>query len=409
MGILKGKKYGYRLTALLCSVVVVFGVMVIPVMAAENTGVRVKKCYSYSNRWGGKIYDACQSYSVVRYDKKGRLIQESEYNKAGKLVDREKYQYNAAGLLTKYRRSRGNGSIWKEEQRVYDSNNRLIEKSASYSSEQWGYRAPCVRDENGRLIEKSRYTWGNYDKENETYCWTQKYTYDERGNLLESVRYVSEDGAYAWKKVYTYNENNQCLTYTEYNSKGEIRDMEEFVYDAKGKEIEHTRKYGIDLRDFIYFKYTYDENGILKEKEYRNDLNSYKTIYDTAGNEIENFYYNKSGKLTGHIVRTYNKKNNLAETERYDKNGELTGRTVYTYNKKGALTEEKEYDKDGKKTQNIKTYKYDKDGNEIFSSEYWGGLVRDNEYVYNADGKLRMRKTLRDGKVEEIRKVAYYK
>ncbi len=120
--------------------------------------------------------------------------------------------------------------------------------------------------------------------------------YDEKGNMLEEVRYGSS-GKIRSKSTYIYK------------------------YNEKGNKVEEVR---------------YGSNDDTKSK------GTYK--YDDKGNKVEEAVYTASGKLDSKRTYKYDENENLVETLTYDASGKVTLKNSTKYDKKGNKVKKTSYD-----------------------------------------------------------------
>lgn len=158
---------------------------------------------------------------------------------------RDFYYYNTAGQLigsTEYGRNYENGG--------FDITNMM----------------KSVFDDNGNIVSKDYYQWGNYDYDDYTWKKTansEKYVYDEDGHL------TSDSVSYQYNE-YTYNEDGTVATKATYSrsSKSLIQKLTYSNYDEQGNP------------------WHYSSDGTYDSYKYEVDL-----AYDDDGNKVEEFQY----------------------------------------------------------------------------------------------------------------------
>ena len=99
-------------------------------------------------------------------------------------------------------------------------------------------------------------------------------SYDEKGNLLSSQ---SSSG---WKDEYAYDEYGNLILHKEFNGRGEVNDIREYIYDENGVLVEE-----IDRDSNDKYEYRYNENGWLTSIVLDGDAIQ-KFEYDEHGNVI---------------------------------------------------------------------------------------------------------------------------
>ncbi len=128
----------------------------------------------------------------------------------------------------------------------------------------------------------------------------------------------------------------------------------------------------------------------------------YETKYDIHGNAIENFSYNKHGRLFSHTENQYNDSNLATAHTRYGKNGKMLLGNTYTYNKSGEIIQYQSWEKD---TANIifrQAYEYTANNKPLKVVIYHSGgkLYCTTNYDYYDDGSKKKTTTYnRKGKV----------
>ena len=169
---------------------------------------------------------------------------------------------------------------------------------------------------------------------------------------------------------------------------GEIRDVYITQFNNDGNKIEENiYDKGVDLK--IKYKWTYDENGNLLEKNtyWSGDLYSKtKYTYDENGNLSEENLYGTSGNVWK-TKYTYDEKGNKIETKEYGYDGDLDWIYKYTYDENGNLLEQNKCGPKGSVESNTK-YTYDEKGNLLEKNEYnfRGSLKRVWKYTYDEKG-----------------------
>ena len=233
----------------------------------------------------------------------------------------------------------------------------------------WHYYE-CEYDENGNEIKYIPYV--SYGQAVGGYM---EYEYDEGGNRIREIDYDANGKVSLWAE-YEYDENGNQIKYIIYDADGEILWNSEWEYDESGNQIK------IPIMDRSgkiptgYRKIEYDEKGnAIKEigGDYADNGDEnvdYKSEseYDENGNQIKYIEYNSAGEVS------------RQEEYGYDENG---NRIKYIeYNSAGEVSKRKEYDKNGNA---IKIVEYDNDGRMSIYGDY--------EYEYDANGKIIQRIT----------------
>lgn len=215
-------------------------------------------------------------FKEFHFDVHEKLIEESEYDRNGKLEVRTLYRYNSLGLVS--------------EQIYYDSWNELIERHQFFF------------DDNGLLL-KSEVEYSNGSKFIKTYSFTALGQADE-------VIITDENDMFQGREVYHFGASGQKL---------EAIEMDESNIEV----LRHTMKYNDDqnLIDECIYRNSILENQHVYEYDMSGNL-SLSRSYDGAGKLLQstNHIYNISGQLVE--VRVNNPSNSTEMIEKYEYDAE---------------------------------------------------------------------------------------
>lgn len=198
------------------------------------------------------VYEINDSYSTYQYDSQGRLSQEDIYSKDGTLSARDKYTYTANGYIMNQYNSKGEknasaertGDTWVHTtsdgvyKRIYDSNERLIQ----------------------RITTMSGYSWGLVISKN--------YAYDKYGNVIYQDKH---EGSAIKKKspnvVYKQMPDGRVKATLENDYSQERHSNEiyyEYEYDSRGNWLKQTNTYDDEIRiaEIKYAKSDADFNRV---------------------------------------------------------------------------------------------------------------------------------------------------
>ncbi len=215
-------------------------------------------------------------YIYQVYDEaKGGLV----YNEEGILDFRDETEYNAAGSRVKTTRYGADEEIFYVMEWEYDSSDRLLAETTTYTQD------------------------GTEEK--------TEYTYDANGNCT-SIKY-----SYGWMSEYEYDANGNQIKATDYDESGAGRVQFEAEYDANGNEI--MRK-----------AYNYDFDGNISVSEFTSS-------YDDSGNLLER---KNTGELLGDSWNKYeyDAKGNMTKMTKLDQEGNVLRESSYEYNDEGVVT-----------------------------------------------------------------------
>lgn len=168
---------------------------------------------------------------------------------------------------------------------------------------------------------------------------TNKYNYDDKGNILEEFSYES-DGKLSDKTIYQYD-NQQRLTESRvYGSDGSLSYTNTNTYDDKGNIINENL-------EFVSGGGYYGNNK-----------------FNSNGDLIEWFWFGPDGKFNAHYSYIYDNAKNKMEAIVYDSTGSIKSKEAYKYDNQGKMIEKICMDS-GSSIIKRYTYKYNSDGNII--------------------------------------------
>ncbi|MCI0487056.1 MAG: TonB family protein [Blastocatellia bacterium] len=240
------------------------------------------------------------------------------------------------------------------------------------------------------------------------------YSYDEAGNLIESISYF--DGGKPRREVFNYNEEGNLVESLSYESKDSLVEKQTHTYNAEGDETEHLR---YDEKGELTSKtvYRHDSERRLVEKLFYKDEepNGKEAFaYDENGRTIERITYDGKGDMTGKTVTGYDDEANRIERSKYGPKGEFEGKTVTTYDPKGNVIAIDYYRADGGQAWKLE-FVYD-DKENVIEEKF---ANRDNlnmwayEYEYDSMGNWTKKTTSRffsvQGKVKPFPSHAIYR
>ncbi|MFY9622274.1 MAG: hypothetical protein WAM70_16380 [Pyrinomonadaceae bacterium] len=181
---------------------------------------------------------------------------------------------------------------------------------------------------------------------------TQKWSFDERGNLMEAVTFDA-DGSISSKLVYTYDAIGRHTGYEEY-------------YRGAGKAMGDPRKH----------IFTLDHNGKIVERiiyEADGSVGSRFTCkYDSKGNKIEDAYYSWTGATIGRTAYTYDAAGRVLTQAAHDANDVVSWKTVDSYDSAGRKVEWAQYQ------DQVLRYK------KLFKHEDKGRVTEEETFEFNA-------------------------
>ncbi len=212
------------------------------------------------------------SYTVKTYDGEGRPLLEEYYS----------------GTDT----TPGDTVQWE-----YDANGNLLSEEYHYSDPDWvSYKTQWEYDRKGRPISESTYRNGE--------LFNRKlYTYDKKGNLLETqddFEVTETEKRKYYRTEYTYDRKGNLLSEKKYYSFNEHREIlnKQFVYcyDKKGNLLEEKQLSAKDDSIVLSTTYTYDKAGNMRSKTHKHSKDHTQiSTYDEQGNLISYAWSHRNG------------------------------------------------------------------------------------------------------------------
>ena len=247
------------------------------------------------------------------YDTMGRTVQERIYDRA--VPDSyvyKNYSYDKAGNVTAL------------EQGSFDSDKALVSSYSEYSYNNMN-----------RLTDQ-------YSKIDDTRKSHTKFTYDKKGNKINIVDYISEDGSSNLKQSFEYDYGDRVIKEegimtrqaTEINPAQLGHYIKKFGFDYAGNLICQEQYNGVDY-DKTSYAYDYRNRLVQKEEPFTSDGKVKATSYS----------YDRRGNLTTETVTC----SGTDYTTQYQYNGlgkasviidPMGGVTKYLYDENGNLTKE---------------------------------------------------------------------
>jgi hypothetical protein len=202
----------------------------------NNTSVTT---YDENNKIGYK--------AINKFDSKNNLIEKFNYDSTGNVWLKTNYEYDNKGLKIKEVKENNDQMPAKDEiYFTYDVKNRLKSELNKTYFDRGGLHWQFFSDDftvykyndNNNLIEiikKSPYS----KLRNISYIDSrEKYTYDNDGNLVEYITYItnkSEKESISFQRVYFYNEKNDKIEYKVYNRIGELTAYKRYEHNYFNK------------------------------------------------------------------------------------------------------------------------------------------------------------------------------
>lgn len=195
-------------------------------------------------------------------------------------------------------------------------------------------------------------------------------TYDDNGNVLKSVIKDSNSGL-THTIENEYNSDNKRISRS-YN-KEESSSFVTFEYNDRGDLAKEVIYIDGELKADTDVVYTYDENGMLKSKRYKRNLET-NLLLNSPRYLAREYKYNKKGNKLEEYIPDYQQ---LIKYE-YDENSKIIKEVSFSTDENRKIKEE----------QNTIWYTYDKNGNLIEKIDRDGYIFFESEYELCKDDPL---------------------
>lgn len=310
------------------------------------------------------IYDNLEgeisSYSEISYiaeKRSGDIVKVEKRAQHSKFTDRIK-KFNDKGKLIEQKLYYSDGTIYLEEEYIYDEENNLTKikgrtvnrglKTTNIIDEEKNY----IYNSNGNKVKAKYYT-------DSSLVLKRIYKYDDKG-LLSKIKIKS----WPMKNVYKKDREGNLIK-SEYWDKF-YKSKEVYKYDNKGNKIKHKKFNSDGTKDTS----TYSKNGTKQGSKFHSSDGSLisKEVweFDINGNKIEYIKYDTDLKIIDKTNYEYNSHNKLTTTYSYIDKETLSYKSLYKYDEKHNLIEEvDEYVIGEYVTRNSTQYVYDEIGNWI--------------------------------------------
>jgi len=388
----------------------------------ENADVQEEDHFSgwvVSAKWE---YDQQGEFKLGRtyeYDILGRLSKEQRYNKEKNPTQYDVYTYDFDGgyTVTTYINSDGRTYIVDQFNAGGDPILHLVYDKDGTESLRHDY----TYDREGRLLRKE-------SLERQT-VYLEEYTYDDAGNNILYIRYVS--GIETGRIVMNYDEAGNLIREEQIpnpeTSDSSEPEIYEYTYDDRGNLLKKQFIFrGKPYNHEVYFyddenrmvlmhhfidhldgwqemsrfeAYNYNENGQLtlegrghsydtakSAPEYKSFVELVTYEYDAQGRVTVESHYG-TGKISSQKHTEYREDGQISYIRHTNAEGLLTGETLYTYDGSGNLlsrhfTKENNEVGDTYPGFTLHEYTYDKHGNMTSEKYYQNREVTDYYYEY---------------------------
>lgn len=240
-------------------------------------------------------------------------------------------------------------------------------------------------NENGDTLSEEKFSAdGELEERN-------SYVYNDKGKLMEhSLLYAAEDATE--KRVLVRDDAGKLLKETKYYG-GDPGEHTEYTYNSEGEPIERKNfdEEGIFISREVY---NYDDKGGLSEQVTYDDkehIISKMTFSSGVDKSIEQSEYDGKNKLVSRTVVKFNDAGKEISSIQTTPEGKLISGITTVYDERGNVLEKQYKDFYSKTTR----YKYDEKDRCIMQELFDGNgtLLRKNMYEFDDDGNLTAEQT----------------
>lgn len=250
--------------------------------------------------------------SVTELDGQGNIIEESKFDASGELEERNTYRFGSHGKLEEH----------------------VLLYAVEDVTERWVLK----RNEQGLLLEESRY-YGDDTGERIV------YTYGEKDRLL-SLKRFDEEGDFDYEELFSYDEKDSLTQRERKRSDGSVASRMRFSPEGEGTRVEEEefdeKGNQVAVTVAIYNKEGKELSSVQRNAQGKL-IASVTSVYDDFGNILERKHQDFYSKITRF---TYDDQHRLLTQELFDGSGLLLRKIVYEYDEEGRLLTEQNYEID---------------------------------------------------------------
>ncbi len=250
--------------------------------------------------------------SVIELDANGNIVSESKFDADGELEEKNSYQYESHGKLAEHILLFAAEDVTEKRILTRDDKGKLLEEIKYYGDDS-GERTTYVYNEKDQLTERKQ-----FDEEGE-FQSQETFMYDEKGSLTEHKR-LNKEGKTEEHHTFSKDDTDHTIAENEFNASGSLVSKTLSKFDDKGQELTsvQTTADGKLISDVTT---TYDEKGNVLEKRFKD-------------------FYSKT------IRYSYDENNRCITNELFDGNGILLRKNLYEYDEAGNVIAEQTYEMD---------------------------------------------------------------
>jgi hypothetical protein len=272
-------------------------------MARNKVKKQVQISYDYSN---GKVNSTGYVSKITSYDKNGNAIEIIEMEKSGSISRVVNCSYDSKSNQLEFSTYKGNKEkLTYSQKKTYDARgNKKTETEYNGSNvviKTFAY------DANSRLLE-IKYTTDN--------VLTEKRLFKNMGTLSE-MSIVNVANVVISKETTIFDGKNNVIEEAKY-VQDNVTQKSNYEYDGNGKKVAESQT---KLGSLVYRrKYTYSGSNILQITEERNNVRPYTAFlykYDGDGNCVEEKWTKEPNGDYSKKTHTYNERGLLVQSDCY--------------------------------------------------------------------------------------------
>jgi YD repeat-containing protein len=250
--------------------------------------------------------------SVIEIDANGNVLVESKFDSDGELEEKNSYQYESHGKLIEHVLLYAAEDVTEKRILKRDDKGKLLEEIKYYGDDS-GERTTYSYDEKENLVERKQ-----YDEEGE-FQSQETFSYDDKGSLTEHKK-MDRNGKVEEHRTFSKNETDHTISENEFNASGTLVSKTMIKFDNAGKELSSVQT---------------TADGKL--------ISGATTVYDEKGNVLEKQFKDFYSKT---IRYSYDENNRCITNELFDGNGMLIRKNLYGYDEEGNVIAEQTYEMD---------------------------------------------------------------
>ena len=202
---------------------------------------------------GSLMWCSKQGTNKMKYNAKGEIIEQSEFDAEGNKTGKTTWKYNSKGKVLEVVEYDAEGNETGKSTWKYNSKGDIIEAPASEIGGDYGIsKITCKYDKRGNRVE-----FAGYDN-SDSLVLKKRWYYSKDGILVLAEKYDST-GSLAKVALYSYDKRGNVAEIQVYNAAGELKKKRSFKYDRMGNVIEMrvSPSYWDREEDVFKYKITY--------------------------------------------------------------------------------------------------------------------------------------------------------